>query len=61
MGTGHRTGTLTTVQEVEKEKTRVVLETTLWFNSLPGKSLLAGAKLVLFGRYILNFHTGIDK
>ena len=30
-------------------------------NSLPGKSLLVGAKLVLFGRYILNFYIGIDK
>ena len=29
------------------------------FNSLPPKSLLAGATLVLFGRYVLNFYVGI--
>jgi hypothetical protein len=28
-------------------------------NSLPAKSVLAGTKLVLFGRYVLKFYVGI--
>ena len=28
-------------------------------NSLPAKSVLAGTKLVLFGRYVLKFYAGI--
>jgi hypothetical protein len=30
-------------------------------NSLPAKSVLAGTKLLLFGRYVLNFYVGIVK
>ncbi len=29
------------------------------FNSLPAKSVLAGTKLILFGRYVLKFYIGI--
>jgi hypothetical protein len=29
------------------------------FNSLTAKSVLVGEKLVLFGRYVLNFYVGI--
>jgi hypothetical protein len=32
---------------------------TKLFNSLPAKSVLAGTKLVLFGRYVLKFYVGI--
>ncbi len=31
----------------------------LVLNSLPAKSVLAGTKLVLFGRYVLKFYVGI--
>jgi hypothetical protein len=31
----------------------------LGINSLPAKSVLAGTKLVLFGRYVLKFYVGI--
>jgi hypothetical protein len=45
----------------------VTLVTKLWaillmegdFKSLPAKSVLAGTKLVLFGRYVLKFYVGI--
>jgi hypothetical protein len=30
-------------------------------NSLTAKSVLAGTKLVLFGRYVLNFYVGITQ
>ncbi len=30
-----------------------------YINSLTAKSVLAGEKLVLFGKYVLNFYVGI--
>jgi hypothetical protein len=43
----------------EEARVRCVVPETKAANSLAAKSVLAGEKLVPFGRYILNFYVGI--
>jgi hypothetical protein len=44
-------------QEWRTSQKKVILD--LLINSLTPKSVLAGTKLVLFGRYVLNIYVGI--
>jgi hypothetical protein len=54
MGTDKQTD-----RQTEMGKTQGSMKMGYDLNSLPAKSVLAGTKLVLFGRYVLKFYIGI--